>query len=237
MKDRVVRLFPALCAAVCKTHRQYGMEGGSHSSSHALRVGQMALRLLDGRQAVLAAIAGIVHNADRVVQAKHEDDKCWANVDKRETVRLVKRWLRHVPALTTDEIDLIVDAVLKHGGPNDASDTLVLTALRDADRIVNVQLDVVLRSAKQPIPILDLAHLDRDPTATYRDPKSVIYDLSYMSRLWDPNHPDRDDQYCLRLPRAMTIAKAHFRRLREFVRIIIALNRGDGIREFLLAQQ
>ncbi|MBI4085866.1 MAG: hypothetical protein HY433_01315 [Candidatus Liptonbacteria bacterium] len=192
---RIWEMFPDLFAAVHKSHEEVGLVG-HHDWVHAARVGQIAYQIglneTDKQTAELAGVAGLCHNADKVIQKKLGVGR--REVPTDETSRLVKSWLMtetrpsaygHVPepvfGYYGPEVDAIVAAVLGHDGKNSSNDSPVLIALMDADRIVNLDGDLFARSGQHyaDLPVVDYKHFLDDPEATYQAPRTVFRDIAY----------------------------------------------------------
>ncbi len=215
-------MFPELAEEIRKTHLAEGLTGGGHDFEHAARVGQYALVIAPapaiGR---VAGVAGLCHNADRVLQHRFSVGR--RDVPKEKMEELVGAWLE-LTDLGKEERALVVDAVLKHDGRNSPLDSPVLMALMDADRLVNVELDLVIRCGQfQPdLPAVDFVHFLSDPEANYRNPKSVLRDISH-SLEWE-NGP-----FCLRSPKAIGMGKQRFQALRGYLNTLEAQLRESGL--------
>ncbi len=238
---KIWEIFPKLAEAVRNTHLELGMTGSGHDFEHAARVGQYAYFVAVNENyemamsySDLAGAAGLCHNADRLLQKKLGLDRR-ADVPEGEIKNLVRQWLEKEPpfqyagfAKDGWEIawkDNVTNAVLKHGGKNDESDSPVLKALMDADRLVNIELDLVIRCGQfQPdLPAVDFAHLLSDPTATYKDPKSVLRDIA-SSLEWET-----DPRFALRTPKAIEMGKARFAALHFFMDTLLGQINESGL--------
>ncbi|MEK7166158.1 MAG: HD domain-containing protein [Patescibacteria group bacterium] len=177
-RQKVIELFSDLWKVVYFRHLKSGILSGCHDPFHTARVGQYAFEIAETPDvARLAGVAGLCHNADRILQ---HDLKVGRKDVPMEMVRdLVNKWLDCID-LSKDDRDLILDAVLNHSLPNDSNDGPVLMALKDADRLANLELDVIMRSAQfyPDFPVVDPVNWLSDPTATFREPKSVVKDLA-----------------------------------------------------------
>lgn len=220
-----------LVRVVRAAHEEVGLVAHGHSFDHPLRVGQLAFELTEvDRNPILAGAAGLCHNADRVLERRLRCGR--SNVPKEQVEALVGQWLKegwHYPL--PDEYDLIIDAVVRHNGPNvSIHDNRVLFFLQEADRVVNVMPDAIMRAAQfQPdLPDVDPIYLLNDPGASYFKPGSVLWNLYYMATRWDPTHPLCDARYCLRHPEAIRMALPHFVFLREYCDRVLASRRESG---------
>lgn len=191
---RIWEQFPRVAMQVRQKHEEVGLIG-HHDWVHAFRVGEVARQVaLDeweddmGRQrfAHLAGLAGLCHNADRLLQKKLNLGRWDVRCERVEA--FVASWLLGVDEW---EVETIVEAVLGHDGRNSAEDSQTLIALMDADRVVNLDIDLLMRSGQfyHDLPAVDYEYLLEDPTATYRDPKSVLRDIASALDWVDPNSP------------------------------------------------
>ncbi len=116
--------------------------------------------------------------------------------------------------LTSNEIDVIVHAVTTHESANNENDTPVQIALKDADRLANLDLDVVIRSGQfQPhLMAVDPVHMENDPDANYRDPRSVLWDVNNCISWTKEEGP-----YVLRLPKARKMGMYRAAALQSFI--------------------
>lgn len=92
---------------------------------------------------------------------------------------IVARWLQSTNFTEPDK-RLIIGAVLNHERPNEDNDGPVTIALKDADRVVNAALDVVIRSGQfQPdLPVIDFKLLLKDKRGKYNSRFTIIADLT-----------------------------------------------------------
>lgn len=189
---RIWELCPGIARNVAQKHEEVGLVG-HHDWIHAFRVGEVAYQVArlewnDNNVSSLAGIAGLCHNADRLLQKE-------LGIGRREVPRelataLVTSWMLG-RSFFQEEISIVVDAVLKHDGRNSSDDSRVLIALMDADRVVNLDVDLFPRSGQfyHDLPVVDYEHLLDDPEATYRNPKSVLRDIAYSLDWVDPTSP------------------------------------------------
>jgi hypothetical protein len=173
-------IFPLVVRRVKQTHEDVKLVG-HHDAGHAYRVATMAyeVAMMQRGDAIIArraALAGLCHNADHVVVLKNKLDSR-KEVPPEAVAAIVSEWIAGQD--DRNGTDLIIEAVLKHGGKNDSQDSMIQVALMDADRIVNLSVDLLPRSGQNfpHLPVVDYVHLDKDPNATYRDPRSVWRDI------------------------------------------------------------
>ncbi|MBI2523850.1 hypothetical protein HYW11_01365 [Candidatus Peregrinibacteria bacterium] len=102
---------------------------------------------------------------------------------------LVEYWVGDV--VGPKEVRQVVDAVLRHDAKNSPGDSRVLVALMDADRVVNLDVDLFPRSGQyyHDLPVVDYRHFLSDPEATYQNPESVLRDIAYSLDWADPKSP------------------------------------------------
>ncbi len=226
-------LYPNLTKAVKKTHDEVGQEFGvqafhCHDFFHAWRVSNWAERIApDPETARKAGIAGLLHNDDRVIQVEEGlgfADKVPADL----RVETMNCWLDAEPAgtFTPEERAEIIDAVLKHSNRNGTDDSLVLITLMDADRLVNIEADCIIRNGQyfgNTLQVIDPIYLLDDPKATFRDPRSILWTM-----------PTRFDWEVeggfvgLRLPKAREFAKSRFAFWTLYIETVIAQIKESG---------
>jgi hypothetical protein len=170
---RFMPLFEAVEAddlASTKPHSGHGFW------DHDVVVAMMAtLIALNPRTGDMAFIAGLIHSTDRKV----ENDKIDETLD------------RYLQLVTSDfspsELALIKEAVMRHDEfkeENVETRSLVQKTLMDADKIINLETLVIVRSGQfQPfIPAVEPQWIGRkddgarynNPASTYREPTSVL---------------------------------------------------------------
>ena len=194
---RIWECFPDVANAVRKSHEKAGLIGSGHDFHHALRVGEYAYKI--GRDewhhhaGKLAGLAGLCHNAPEVLAKEMGAEEGFGknDVPQAEIYRLVREWLfesGHRTPCSAEEGAAIVDAVVKHSNRNGDDDSRVLIALMDADRVVNLEEDLVMRSGQfySKLPAVDMINFLSDPAATYLKPNSVLRDIAYALDWADP---------------------------------------------------
>ena len=187
-------MFPLVVETVFLTHKRFGLFGG-HDAYHALRVAEIGYKIAieewgNERVARMVALAGLCHNADRVAQKKLGIGRETPPDDEVKTI--ISFWLDSESEIIplTDRTE-ITRAVLEHGGGNSEQDSRVVIALRDADRVVNLELDLPIRSGQHyhDIPAVDFEYFLVNPTATYREPGSALRDIAYALDWVDEKSP------------------------------------------------
>lgn len=199
----VIEIFPDLWKRVYKRHMESGITAGCHDVFHAARVAKCASEIAENEYtAKLASVAGFCHNADRILQ--HDLKVGRKNVPETMVVLLINEWLHFVENLSVKERLIIVDAVLKHSFANDPNDSPTLMTLKDADRLVNLEPDAIMRSSQffLDFPVVDPVHWLSDPNSTFVDPGSVIKSLSNNIKWADFDNL----KFGIRLPKAKTLA-------------------------------
>ena len=124
-----------------------------------------------------------------------------------------------------DERDSIIAAILKHDKANEPTDSAICIALMDADRIVNAEIDCIIRSVQHrpDISAIDFVQWLNDPTATYREPKSILRGLNYALE-WE-DHP----KFGLRLPKAQVMGESRFQYIRQYIDILHSQLKESGL--------
>lgn len=208
---KVWELFPELYRVVKEEHERVGLIGDGHDFWHAVRVAQCAIKIAEtpevGR---LAAAAGLCHNADYILRLKNP--RWWSNPAPDLITLCVQNWLQQEPRIRDEEYLQIADAVVLHDRQNkyQVGKPVVIT-LADADRVVNLEADVIIRCGQyySNLPAVDPVHWLDDPEATYRKPKSVLRDIAYAL-----DWVERGGPVSIRLPKAWgpAISRATFLR-------------------------
>lgn len=221
---KVYELLPLLAKQVKDAHEKYGLTASGHDFDHDLRVAAYALMVApDERIGRLAAAAGFCHSADRILRKALEHS---LEPEKEVDIeRLVRSWLE-VTDFTGEERDEVVSAVLHHEGANKENDTPVQVCLKDADRLANLDADVIIRSGQfQPhLLAVDPVNLERDSKATYRDPRSVLWDVNNCVSWMKESGP-----YILRLPKARELGASRAAFLQVFIATIRAQRSEIGL--------
>lgn len=229
---RIWLLFPQLAQTIKAKHLAVGLVGHGHDFDHALRVGQMAVRVTwnqSRRVAVLAGIAGLCHNADRITE-KHKGLSTTSNATDAsvaDVTALVNGWLDLVPGLSLTERGSIIDAVIHHGSkPNGSDNPLILVGLTDADRLVNLEADIIPRTAQHhhDIPVLDPVVFENDPKANYKEPGTVFWDLN-NTRSW----ANKGGPWSIRLPESRRLARERAKFLDDYFRLIKKQRKDSGL--------
>ena len=145
---RIWELLPDVAKKVRQKHEEVGLLG-HHDWVHAFRVGEVARRVAKREWdydplTFLAGLAGLCHNADRILQKEMEVGR--REVPREAVVTLMTTWLQR--SVGVGDIATVIDAVLKHDGKNSPEDSQVLIALMDADRVVNLDVDLLMRSGQ-----------------------------------------------------------------------------------------
>ncbi len=232
---RIWELLPNLFQAVRRDHEEVNLVG-HHDFVHAARVGEIAYQIaLDEYHeaiAMLAGAAGLCHNADRILQKKfgvgrREMPKNKVAEIVRSQLATEKSWNGTRGSVTEkQEIGMIVDAVLGHDGKNSPDDSQVLIALMDADRVVNLGLDNIIRSGQlhHDLPAVDYKNWLSDPEANYRNPRSALYDIACSLEWVDPSKP-----VCVRTRLGKKLAEERAGAYRQFVETLRLQLQGEGI--------
>src|SRR3989344_5219613 len=181
---RIWECFPALAQQIRSTHEKANLIG-HHDWVHAFRVGEVARQIAldewrEETTSFLAGIAGMAHNADRIIQKKS------GSIPEKTAEELLEAWLQGCAGMHSTEA--IITAVISHDRKNPEKDPRVLIALMDADRVVNLDADLFARAGQHyaNLPVVDYKNFLSDREATYRNPKSVLRDIAYSLDWVDP---------------------------------------------------
>ena len=218
------RLFPGLANRVKEAHEQYGLTASGHDFDHDLRVANYALMIApDTRTGLLGMAAGFCHSADRILKKALEHSP--NPVVEIEVEQLVRQWLGATD-LPKKERDEVVFAVLHHETANSEHDTPLNIPLKDADRLANLDADVIIRGGQfQPhLLAVDPVHLEHDPKATYHNPRSVLWDVANCASWMNTEGP-----YVLRLPKARELGVKRAEFLKLFISTIHAQRQEVGL--------
>lgn len=194
MRKHVWDRYPALTRAIKYSHDEEGRKFGvqsfwCHDFAHVIYVANMATLIAEDEDTGrLAAVAALCHNADRIIQII-EGKKARDKVEDEPVITTVNMWLDAEPAGTFSnrERELIMDAVLHHDQPNGRNDSDVLITLIDADRLVNLEADVIPRAGQflgDTLRVVDPVNFTRDPTANFKNPKTIVRTLEENVRDW-----------------------------------------------------
>lgn len=227
---RIWERFAEISKHVRQKHEKVGLYG-HHDWVHAFRVGEVARQVAldewgDEHLSHLAGVAGLCHNADRIIQKE-------AGLGRREVPQklvraLVIDWLSW-GSISITSVAILVHAVLEHDEKNSPEDSRVLIALMDADRVVNLDVDLFPRSGQyyHNLPVVDYKHLLDDPEATYRNPKSVLRDIAYSMDWADPTSP-----VCVRTRLGKKMAEERVKIFRTFFDTLQAQLAEEGIHPY-----
>lgn len=212
---RIWEKFPGVADAVRKTHEEVGLVG-AHDWVHAFRVGAVANQIALEEYTYVkcsawAGLAGLCHSVDRIIQKR--DNLGRRDAPEEQVEELVLSWLSSVDTpLEKAGVREIVEAVLRHEQRNGPDDSTTLIVLMDADRIVNLSLDLVIRAGQHyhDLPAVDFRHFLSDPMATYSNPGSVARDIAYALEWAEPSSP-----VCVRTSLGKKMAQSRAKILRR----------------------
>ncbi|MDP2598711.1 MAG: hypothetical protein Q8P49_02685 [Candidatus Liptonbacteria bacterium] len=244
--ERAWELYPALTKAVKRTHDEAAEWLGGpmfhcHDFDHTLRVANYAMVIApDEKTGKMAAIAGLCHNADRILQKKLKVGP-FGKVPREDIEKMVRGWLTvefDTPKMregdpyrprfdTTEEGRAIIDAVLNHGNKNGKGDSAVLITLMDANRLVNIEADVLVRDGQyfgDTLRVVDPVHLDKDPNASFRNLGSILRN-SVEKFDWEME----GGFVGIRLPKARELMKSRFIFLRLWIETVRAQREEAGL--------
>lgn len=226
-----LKKYQGLMRVVREAHETRKMAHG-HEFDHAFAVANLAnffseslLGVTSSVMHELAWMAGICHNADRIIALDRGTPR--GEVPRSDIEALVRSWLDTEPALGNEDKDIIVRAVLNHGKPNEETDDAVTIALKDADRVVNARFDVVIRSGQfQPeLPVLDPTLLLEDKRGRYNGRFTIIADL--VDCLDWGNLAD--ERFGVRSSAAKKMIVRRVKKLRKFLEDNIEQRREEGL--------
>ena len=198
--------YQRLIQAVRKDHIDQGAVGGPHDFLHALMVAHYCVLIAeDERNGVLAWVAAICHNTDRL----------WPEAEESGVIRAkVTGYLENCPGLDIFETNLIVEAVLNHHRPNDENDNPVTVVLKDADRLASMGPNLIIRSGQHysKLPAYDPRFIETsDSRAFYQNPMTVLHDI-LCALEW----AEEGGKFGIRSPRAKELMQPYVRFLRSF---------------------
>ncbi len=231
---RIWDVFPALTKAIKKSHDEQQAKSGfemfyGHDFDHALRVADYAMKIAeDPRVGALAGASGLCHNADRILQIQ-AGVGAYGEIDDILVTECVNTWLDAEPVGTfsVQERNTILQSVLNHSKPNEITDSAVLIALKDADRLTNVDSDILVREGQfhgDALKVVDPMKLLSDPHATYRNSGSILRHIQEFLD-WE-----KEGGFVgIRLPKAREIAKTRFDFLRLYLKTVIDQRKEAGL--------
>jgi hypothetical protein len=220
---KIWEMYLSLVAAVKQTHDETVRDTGEpmfycHDFDHVVRVAERAIAIAEDEDVGrLTAVAALCQNADRILQ-KVGGLGPFGKVPDPDIIALVEEWLDNEPAGSFCHQDrtLVVNAVLHHSERNSPNDSPILICLKDADRTVNLEADVIVRKGQyfgDQLPVVDPVHLLGDPHATFMKPGSLLRALKF-----DVDDFRREGGVAsLRLPKARKIAASRFQFLEMFL--------------------
>jgi hypothetical protein len=206
------QLFPKVAKAVQAAHETCKL-CTHHDFAHSFRVAEIAMRTAEAEWEEneltrLSALAGLVHSADHVLQKMLQTK----NIADHRIVKLIQGWIGN--EVIGKSFEIVCTSVLQHSQRNGNDDHRVLIALMDGDRVVNLDLDLVMRSAQMfsDSPTVDSQYWIEDPVATYKEPLSVIRDVAYALDWVNPTSP-----VCIRTALAMEMAQPRAMLLQGYI--------------------
>ncbi len=214
---KVWEILPKLAKLVKSAHRQTGVLDKGHGFDHDLCVATYAhIVAPDPETALLAGAAGFCHSADHVITNAGAASLAWATIVPKQ---LVMDWLEMGTDFSAHQKERVILAVVNHRTPNREGDDIVKTALQDGDKLANLMATLFARSAsyQSHLPVLDPVYFEKNPTATYANPGSVLFDVNYCANQW----VQEQGPYRLVLPKAREIGlpmAAHLRLVIDTIR-------------------
>lgn len=164
---------------VKRLHDSFPNQKG-HDIYHSVHTAIYGIQISDRSTYELVWLAAIAHSLDRVCG----NDNFEANI--RSCLALAN-------GISKKKIEIVVDALLKHGELNHPSDSPVLVKLKDADRLANLFLTLVIRVGQHRpnIPACEMKYLRKSnplcpasDLSSHSRPQSSFDDLRYCSQNW-----------------------------------------------------
>jgi hypothetical protein len=166
-----------------------------HQNAPSQNDGPELEHLDDETNRKMAFAAGLMHSTDRKVPAD-------------VYVPTLHVFLALCPQFTATQKEVILEAVMRHDEYKDKevrTRSLIQQALMDADKIINLQALVIIRSARfnRDIPAIEPQFIGKrkagarynNPASTYRTPTSVLEDLRGCSEWAEPGWMHFDAAY------------------------------------------
>ncbi len=228
MKPSVRDLFPALIQRNISEHKKTkemagatGSEG--HDPFHDISVSQMTLALgweTNPNEARLASAAALCHSIDWILKRRLQIQTSAEavnvpNVPEDEVKKTIREWLESSTDIRGDDLELVVKTANHHGSkPNSPDDPLVFVLLTDADRLENMSATVIARCGQHHARslVLDPVHFEKEPSATYSNHKTVLWDVWNCTTWMAEEGP-----YVIRLPQARKIGERRTENLRQWI--------------------
>ncbi len=197
-----------------------GLGHRGHGPDHDMLVAGYCLLIAgdDHRLAEMAWVAAHLHSLDRFFGDAHEKVTRGMLDTTIGILGYDEPMIAKDPicGIEKEEASVVLDAVLRHGRPNEDDDSSTLVVLKDADRLANVMPYVIARSGQfQPnLPVVELGHtgFDKHPETTYRSPRSIHDDLLGCLE-W---HPDSGTKFAIRTQKGREIGEELFAFLRDW---------------------
>lgn len=191
-----------------RTAEEESSGAGGHDFIHTVTVARYAVLIApDERSGELGWIAGMCHNTDRI----------HPYLSSREVENKICEYLVFCGDLNETERKEIAEAAMNHDKKNDPKGSLIKMILQDADRIANIGLMHVIRCGQHrpTLPAYDPNFiLKKNPAGSHLKPITAFDDV-YSSLEWDPEGPEVNLDFCLRIPKAVEIGRPFFRNIRE----------------------
>lgn len=227
----VLKEFPRLVEAVRKNHAEFAAKIVHHDFDHALQVAQVALKIAgDPKTARLAAVAALCHNADRILEERADGIVKKAGPIAIEN--LARSWLGVESTFSEEDKRSIVEALVEHSKPNSDKDSNVIVTLKDADRIVNLGLDVIVRGAQHHnCSAIDPWLLLNDERGNHAQRQSIVKVLQDCLE-WASDDP----RFGVRLPKSKEMARVRAKALQQYINTVIAQRKELGLVPYPLSR-
>lgn len=206
-------VYPRLVDLVREDHRKQGaLFGTGHGFDHAIVTAQYCPLIAPPELADPSWMAAICHNPDRLFPE-----------ESKEQIRArVEGYLQKGIWYGQDSLPqvfyMIVEAVMEHPNWPSPEDNPVTIILKDADKLGNLDTQVLVRAGqfRPQIPMIDLRYLDpkvRPPGTSFPNPGSIWWDMQGVLE-WEGN--TKEGIPWIRTPKARELAKPMFAEIRRY---------------------
>lgn len=187
--DALFAMFPYLTVMVKNAHEHLNAHrvfGSGHSFHHAITVANYALQIApDEDCAKYAAIAGLCHNAGKVLARKNGEPH--RVMSARSIQDYIYRWLVEFKGRRRE---YIIADVVAHEEPNNDNDRDTLIVLKDAVRLARMDAFCLVR-AGQFHPDIPIVHSDdlNGPSNDLLNPRSIVDDCLHALQCFGVDGP------------------------------------------------
>lgn len=202
-------------------HRKQGaLFGTGHGFDHAMVVAQYCTLIAPPELVKASWVAAICHNTDHL----------WPQATDAEIEQTTRDYLGCGTDLPLAERVQILEAVLQHSKPPSPDENPVTVILKDADKLGNLGVQVLVRSGQfwPNLPMIDLRYLDpsqRPPGTTFQKPGSIWWDMQGVLE-WEG---DFKGIPWIRTEKARELAKPLFAEIRRITEGLVQPYRDLGL--------